>query len=176
MLPPGHAATGYLVAATIIQLFPNTLPQSEIHTFLVWGFVLGCLPDIDMFFAFAKTKSLVIQNDKAPHRRFITHTPFFWLIVSAIVFLITQNFALSLLFFLCPLSHFFLDSIEDEIRWLWPFSKKLYRMKKSPEDLALPPQNFFSYWKKFIVWYVYNRTLTASLEVALILRFLFLLR
>lgn len=168
MLPPGHAAAGYLVAAGIVQLFPHAVPQSAVQSFLGLGFVLGALPDIDMFFAFAKTRSLVIQNDRAPHRAYITHTPLFWVVCGSVVYFFSDNGALALLVLLCPLSHLILDSIEDEVRWLWPFSKKWYRMKKSPTDLALPPQNFFSYWIQFVRWYIQNRTVTATLELCLI--------
>ncbi len=171
MLPPGHAAAGYLDAAGIIQLFPHAVPQSAGQSFLASGFVLGALPDVDMFFAFAKTRSLVIQNDRAPHRAYITHTPIFWAVCSGAFYLFSRDVSTALLLLLCPLSHLILDSLEDEIRWLWPFSQKFYRMKKSPADLALPPQNFFSYWFKFLQWYVHNRTVTATFELCLIVVF-----
>lgn len=169
MLPPGHASAGYLVALGIASFFHISSPQAQS---LLWaGFVFGAIPDLDMFAAFFKTRSLVIQNDKKSHRTYITHTPIFWIGVAGIVAIITRDLALSLVILLAPLSHLFLDTVEDEIRWLWPFVKRPYRILRRTNDLTLPKESFFSYWKHFVAWYVKNRTITAVLEAVLILVF-----
>lgn len=173
MLPPGHAAAGYLVAMGIGVVFPSA--GSDMASLLVFGALCGALPDVDMFAAFAKTRSLVIENAKQSHRAYITHTPLFWFALAVVVFAATRDVAIALLVFLCPVSHLLLDSIEDDIMWRWPFSSQPYRIFTSTHDLDIPRQDFFSYWRKFLCWYITNRRLTAMLEAALVLLCIFLL-
>lgn len=171
MLPPGHASAGYLVALGIVSLFHMPLSNPETQRLLWYGFAFGAIPDLDMFAAFFKTRSLVIQNDKKSHRTYITHTPIFWIGVVGITVIITRDLVFSSIVLLAPMSHLFLDTIEDEIRWLWPFVKKPYRILRRTNDLTLPKESFFSYWKHFVVWYIKNRTITATLEAIFILVF-----
>lgn len=172
MLPPGHAAAGYLVSAGVLSAMgvPYNTPAAQ--TILALGFMFGALPDVDMFFAFAKTRSMVIENAKQSHRVYITHTPIFWFAIAVVVFAATRDITIAPLVFLCPLSHLLLDSLEDEIMWRWPFSSQPYRLFKSTHDLDIPRQDFFSYWKKFLWWYWSNRRLTAILEIFLLFFFL----
>ncbi len=172
MLPPGHASAGYLVAVGVVSLFHLSLNDSTTHSLLWLGFLFGALPDLDMFLAFFKTRSWVIQNDKQSHRRYVTHTPIFWLCVAVLIGAVTHSFEIFLITLCAPLSHLFLDSIQDEIRWLWPLSKKSFRMFRSKEDCVLPKEHFIGYWIKFVAWYLKKRTLTAVLEVVLITLFL----
>lgn len=172
MLPPGHASAGYLVADLIISLL-HIPPSDPAAPALVWaGFVFGAIPDLDMFAAFFKTRSMVIENDKQSHRLYITHTPVFWICAALVVFVLTRDVPLTLIVACAPLSHLVLDSIEDEIRWLWPLSRKAYRLIIR-EDLSLPRESFFSYWKKFVTWYVQKRTITAVCEAVIVGMFLF---
>lgn len=166
MLPPGHSAAGYLVAVGI----GVTLPQagSDTASLLAFGALCGALPDIDMLAAFAKTRSLVIENEKQSHRAYITHTPLFWIVMALFLLLISGSASFALVVFFAPLSHLFLDSLEDEIQWLGPWSKKGTSLLKRKKTLAIPRQDFFSYWKKFLFWYWVNRRLTATLEIILI--------
>lgn len=166
MLPPGHASAGYLVAIGIGVALPQA--GSDTVSLLAFGALCGALPDIDMLAAFAKTRSLVIENEKQSHRAYITHTPLFWIVMALFMLLISANASFALIVLLAPLSHLFLDSLEDEIHWLGPLSKKGYVIFKREKALAIPRQNFFSYWKKFLLWYITNRRLTAMLEIILI--------
>ncbi|MBI4252558.1 metal-dependent hydrolase [Candidatus Uhrbacteria bacterium] len=166
MLFPGHAAAGYLVGVGIVAL---TASHPDSTSMFLWiGAVCGAMPDIDMFAAFARTRSLVIENEKQSHRAYITHTPLFWAVMAFFMFLASRNALFALIVLLAPLSHLFLDSLEDEIQWLGPWSKKGYRIFKSRKDLAVPRHDFFSFWGKFLFWYWTNRRLTAALEIALI--------
>ncbi len=175
MLPPGHASAGYLVALGIASFFHVSLYDPQAQDLLWAGFIFGAIPDLDMFAAFFKTRSLVIQNDKKSHRSYITHTPMFWIAIAGITAVIMRDLALSLVIIFASLSHLFLDTIEDEVRWLWPFVKKPYRILRRIEDLTLPKESFFSYWKHFVVWYIKNRTITATIEAATVLLFFSLL-
>lgn len=172
MLPPGHASAGYIVALGVVSFFHLPPNDPSTHVFLWLGFLFGALPDLDMFFAFFKTRSWVIQNDKQSHRAYVTHTPIFWLCVASLAGGLTHSFVIFFITLCAPLSHLLLDSIQDEIRWLWPLSKKPFRMVSSKEDLALPKERFFGYWIKFLMWYIQKRTLTATLEAVLIMLFL----
>jgi len=174
MLPLGHASAGYAVAAGILSFFhvPSSDPSAQ--TMLWYGFVFGAIPDLDMFAAFLKTRSWVIQNEKQSHRRYITHTPLFWGVVAGVAFLFTHNGVLASLLFFAPFSHLLLDSLEDEIRWFWPLSKKSFCMIKHTGELSLPKESFFSYWTKFCVWYVTKRKITAICEIILIVCFVVL--
>lgn len=163
MLPPGHAAAGYLVAFGILSAV-SVGAGSDIRSLLWLGFMMGAILDLDMFAAFAKTRSLVIENQKKSHRTYVTHTPLFWIVIGLITFLITRNVPAALIVILAPLSHLFLDSIEDEISWLWPFSSKGFRIVQRKKDLDIPRQAFFSYWIQFLAWYWIDRRLTAVLE------------
>lgn len=173
MLPLGHASAGYFVAVGIGVALP--LAGSDTVSLLAFGALCGALPDIDMLAAFAKTRSLVIENEKQSHRAYITHTPVFWIVMALFMFLVSGHVPFALIVLLAPLSHLFLDSLEDEIQWLGPWSKKGYAIFKRKKALAIPRQDFFSYWKKFLFWYWVNRRLTAMLEIALLLLSFFLL-
>ncbi|MDP2630177.1 MAG: metal-dependent hydrolase [Candidatus Uhrbacteria bacterium] len=175
MLPAGHASVGYLVALGVVSLLRVPISDPLAQTLLLAGFVFGAIPDLDMFVAFFKTRSLVIENEKKSHRTYITHTPIFWTGASGITALITRDPALSLIVLLAPLSHLFLDTIEDEIRWLWPISKQSFRLITPKENLVLPKEPFFSYWRHFVVWYVKNRKITATLEAVMVLLFIIVL-
>lgn len=167
MLPSGHAAAGYLVAVGIGVVLPQA--GSDMVSLLAFGALCGALPDIDMLAAFAKTRSLVIENEKQSHRAYITHTPVFWIVVALFMLFVSSNASFAIIVLLAPLSHLFLDSLEDEIQWLGPWLKKGYSIFKRKKALAIPRQDFFSYWKKFLFWYIKNRKLTATAEMVLLI-------
>lgn len=168
MLPFGHAAAGYLVSVGILSASSDALNVQEAQAMLMFGAALGALPDVDMFAAFIKTRSLVIENDKQSHRAFITHTPLFWVGAGIFAYIFFNNLAVAGIIALAPLSHLFFDSLEDDVRLLWPLSDRGVRVFNRKRDLRIQAQDFLKYWRKFLWWYVRNRTLTASLEIVLI--------
>ncbi len=146
MVLPGHLAGGYLAARGLIAVFHPGFSSTEIDALLIIGTLAGELPDIDLaklYFdhKFAKPGR---TND---HRVYITHAPLFWLLISAIVAAI--GWACGSLFIewigLFILSgswiHLLIDSLEYGVMWLWPFSKKLFALKKEVpvEDIAARP-------------------------------------
>lgn len=168
MLPFGHAAAGYLASVGILSAGGVALNVQETQLLLMFGSALGALPDVDMFAAFIKTRSLVIENDKQSHRAFITHTPVFWLAAGTLAYLTFGNLAAALIIALAPLSHLFLDSLEDDVRLLWPWSNKGICMFKQKKDLHIPAQDFLPFWKKFLRWYWSERRFTAMTEILLL--------
>lgn len=168
MLPFGHAAAGYLASVGILSATGATLNVQEAQAMLLLGGALGALPDVDMFAAFIKTRSLVIENDKQSHRAFITHTPLFWIGAGMFAYIFLNNLAVAGIIALAPLSHLFLDSLEDDVRLLWPWSNKGICILKRKKCLYIPAQDFLPYWKKFLRWYWSERRLTAMLELSLL--------
>ncbi|MEK7122935.1 MAG: hypothetical protein AAB855_03705, partial [Patescibacteria group bacterium] len=57
--------------------------------------------------------------------------------------------------------------LEDEVLWLWPLSRKGYRLLER-RDLDISRDSFMAYWRTFLFWYLINRRLTAILEVVFI--------
>ncbi|MBI4599868.1 metal-dependent hydrolase [Candidatus Uhrbacteria bacterium] len=175
MLPPGHASAGYLVAFGVASFFHLFYGDPQTQALLWYGFVLGALPDLDMFVAFFKTRSLVIENSKQSHRAYITHTPVFWICVAVVAGVVTHSTIIFYSTLFAPLSHLILDALQDDIRPLWPWSNKPFRILSSHENLALSREPFFAYWRNFLAWYVKKRTITAALEAVLMLVFVVLL-
>jgi len=112
-----HIGGGIAVAAAVQHfVFKEEIAPS---TILVGAF-LGLLPDLDTFFALLFGKwSPGIQM--LSHHRYFTHTPFFYLIVSAIIWLVS-DWKWAILFLAVTLTHLVMDSwsTDDGIMLLWP--------------------------------------------------------
>src|SRR5689334_7113502 len=93
MLPPGHIAAGYLTTYALLKVTHAQLPPQQFNLLLSLGAFFGFAPDLDTFMSFAKAKSLILQDGKHSHRKFFSHAPLAWLIVSlAIIFLTNSVF------------------------------------------------------------------------------------
>ncbi len=118
-----HIGGGIAVAAAVQHfVFKEEIAPS---TILV-GVFLGLLPDLDTFFALI----FGIWSPGAQmlsHHRYLTHTPVFYLIVSAIIWLIS-DWKWAILFLAVTLSHLVMDSwsTDDGIMWLWPLRTEQY--------------------------------------------------
>ena len=175
MLPPGHIAAGYLAAEITLRTFHfNLTPQETQH--LIWlGTFFAFMPDLDFFVAFAKVRKLRIDNDKANHRRLITHAPFVWLVISIVFFVaLSTDFgrAASTLLLVGTWAHFILDS-EWGITWYWPFSDHLkpfsaeFYRKKYAESHPPKSLDFWKYWSK-LAWDYYRKP-QAWIEIILVI-------
>jgi hypothetical protein len=175
MLPPGHIAAGYLTSKVVISSLHYSLTSHQVKVLALLGTFIAFAPDLDFFYAFAKSKSFTIENDVVIHRKFLSHVPLVWLLAGlAVFFLAASPFykALGLLIWLCSWSHFILDS-EWGIMWLWPFKKRFYPFseeyyqEKYAFDNNPKEKTFFKYWWALVKSYYMSKS--GILEIITIL-------
>jgi len=163
MLPPGHIAGGFLAA----KLASVWIPELSGVKYLCLASLFGFIPDLDFFYAFAKSHKLTI-DEGINHRRFVTHAPLVYLVVFILWFwLFPTNRLIAITFILGTWSHFILDSVQgDGIPWLYPFRNKLYSLFRIYEfDYSEP--KFFKHWWSFTKQYL--KFPVATLEIAIII-------
>lgn len=172
MLPPGHAAAGILVAAVINKYFGLNLTPHEQKIMLGVGALFAFIPDLDMFYAFFRVGRFIQPVKKINHRKFITHTPLFWIMVGISVFYFNQNpfgFILALTIAFSAISHLFFDSLEYGVMWLWPFSKNQYAMFNSKLTHDYKENSFLDFWFGFLKVYATKMKPTFYTELVLLL-------
>ncbi len=157
MLPPGHIAGGYITAKLVIRSLNYNFTPHQIRELALLGTLFAFMPDLDFFYAFFKIKRAVIDNSKANHRKYFTHAPLTWLVIGLAVFFTSQSEfikTLGLLLWLCPWSHFILDS-EWGVMWFWPFSKRFYPFSEAYYHAKyaayqnITINGFWKYWYAF---------------------------
>ncbi len=171
MLPTGHIAAGYLTGYALLKFaHPNLTPIESQHL-VIWATFFGFAPDIDVFFVFFKTSSLLVAGDeKVNHRKYFTHTPILWLIPGLLIYFLGANVYIKfigLALWLGSWSHFLLDSIEHGVMWFWPLSHKAYALKNRDVRLVIPEKNFIKHSWQFLK--IYSKRLSFYLEVLIIL-------
>ena len=82
----GHLAAGYLLTYLILKTIHPSLSSADTNLILILGAFFSFIPDIDMIFFYFRQKFTKKVNHEDGHRAEITHTPFFWIIISLIVF------------------------------------------------------------------------------------------
>ncbi len=134
MVLPGHLAGGYLATTALLLLTHSSLPTSQMTALLIIGTLAGELPDIDLIpFYLANLRN---SPNVHSHRTYFTHAPAFWLIVSLVIaaagLIFKSSFVeyLGLVILAGTWSHLILDSIEDGVMWLWPFTKRCFALGK----------------------------------------------
>ena len=153
MLPPGHIAAGYLTAKVLTSSLQYNLTASQINELSLIGAIIGFIPDLDFFFAFAKIKAFRIDNGAVNHRKLFPHAPILWLITGLIIFFATSSDfgkALGLVVWLSSWSHFILDS-EWGIMWLWPATKRFFPFSQAYYSRKYQfkhkeEKSFWKYW------------------------------
>jgi hypothetical protein len=179
MLAPGHIAAGYLTAKIALKIIKPDLNTGEIDNLLLWGAIFGAAPDLDLSYntlhPAKKTINLADCRDDQSHRKHFTHAPLIWLaaflVILSIALAIKNVFSTSLaiLLWFCSWTHFALDSLEDGIRWFWPFNKKFFRVK----NIELLPENTsggnLDQFFRFLKQYTKKFKLTFYLEIVLVL-------
>lgn len=158
MLPPGHAAAGFLLAHAAIQLSGVQYSQTYTNDLLLLGAFSGFAPDLDMFWAFAKAKGFSFGKKDVNHRGSVLHTPLFWIGLGLFVGLAapgTFGILAGFIIAIGALSHLFLDSFKMGIRWLWPFSNKYYAFLYAGEHEHYQSKTpgFFNFWIGFLKTY-----------------------
>ena len=118
-----HVGGGIAVAAAVQHFVFN---QEITPSTLLVGALLGLLPDLDAIFALVLGKWSP-GAEMLSHHRYITHTPLFYLFLSA-VFWIVLDWTWAILFLMVAWTHLLMDSwsTDDGIMWLWPVNTKQY--------------------------------------------------
>lgn len=169
MLPPGHIAAGFLTAEALLKITHPDLPTAQTSQLLWWGMFFGFAPDLDSFISFAKERAFFVTNKKNSHRKMLTHAPLLWLAAGLAVVLFAPSlywkFA-GLLLWLGSWSHFFLDTIQYGIMWLWPFNSRLYAFTDTERDYQINRRDFFGYWLTFLKSYA--KQISFYLEILII--------
>ena len=173
MLPPGHVAGGYLVGYAFVRFIEPSLAIEEGRLLIFLAMTAAFAPDLDMFFSFFKVGGMRLATQSANHRLLFTHTPFFWIIVGTVTFFVLGATAMAariaFVITVGACSHLLLDSIQYGIRWIYPFSKRLYSIRDQGVEFDLPAEGFIAHWIHFLRVYAERFTLTFILEIVLIL-------
>ena len=173
MLPFGHIAVGYLATQVLLRLTGANFSAHETSQLLLIGTTIGFIPDLDMFYTFAKVKKFFITDiDKDDHRKYLSHIPLVWLALGFIIYFFGTNpFTkyVGLLLWLCSWSHFIFDSLGHGIMWLWPFSTRLIALDNRKFEEDKYPRNFFGYWLSFIDEYITKASMIFALEILFVL-------
>jgi inner membrane protein len=124
-----HIIVGLGMASAVPgSIFVTDLKQTIIY-FMVIVFA-SVAPDLDttksaisrLLFPF---KPLIYLVEKKYGHRTITHSFYFWMFVSVLFLIVTNNLYLSMLFSVAYLSHIFADIItESGVKAFYPFNKK----------------------------------------------------
>lgn len=171
MVLPGHLACGYLAALSTLAIGNPALPAEQSATLLVIGTLSGEIPDIDI--GWSLFRRYILGKNGGDHRKYFTHGPLFWLIVSAAISMIAtivsslflQYLALILAF--GTLGHFTLDSIDHGVMWLWPFSKRKFSLLGNRDESGKDKRCDMSYYWHFITE-EYPKTTSFRLEFILL--------
>lgn len=176
MLPPGHAAAGFLLAHAAITISGINLPPGQVNELLALGAFSGFAPDLDMFPAFIKAKSLSFSHGKVNHRDSLIHTPLFWILLGLLItaFSSTDFGKLAALVTAAGgLSHLFFDSFKMGVRWLWPFDNnyRAFIYAGTDHHYHKPQKTFFGYWLTFLKSYITDKSFrpTFLLEILLLI-------
>jgi hypothetical protein len=173
MILPGHIAGGYLATRALLSLSHTTLPPTEITALLVIGTLAGEGPDIDLIWYSFRHRVLKSQfNDD--HRKYVTHTPFLWLLACLIVvFFGWLTNSVFTEFIGCATlagswSHLMFDSINHGVMWLWPFSAKLFSLTDDPDpEVPGEPGTIKRYWNLIIMAHPKQATFYVEIIVTL---------
>jgi hypothetical protein len=123
MTPSGHAGAS-IVAAYVIErcVFNNEATPVTLGL----SALVGLLPDLDGLAALALSRYRPSRN-KLRHHEFLTHTPLFYLTLTAALWLVGMSRE-SVLFGILTFGHLILDSwgTDDGIMWLWPLNHRQF--------------------------------------------------
>ncbi|MBL8030518.1 MAG: metal-dependent hydrolase [Candidatus Doudnabacteria bacterium] len=170
MLPPGHIAAGFLTSVALVKLTNSSAEVSNINQFYLWGMFWGFAPDFDNFLAFYRMKSWWYKqgSDGGMHRKFYSHIPVLWLLVGVLAYVLAPSAywkTMALLMLFGSFSHFLLDSIEFGVKWLWPFSERLYALKNAGVNKEIRAEGFLNFWFSFLLLYKTRPTFFLELLV-----------
>lgn len=143
----GHGPSGFFMT-WLIRVLPENLKWKEAKTkyILLLGTVGAMIPDADLFYTY-------LFNASVSHREFVTHTPFLWLLLSLIAFVLLtitrkqQWIPYALTFTLAGVLHVLFDTITAQVRLFYPFSRDFMGIA----DLGIPFVNDNLLYINFVV-------------------------
>ncbi|MCX6715863.1 MAG: metal-dependent hydrolase [Candidatus Taylorbacteria bacterium] len=173
MVLPGHLAGGFLATKLLFFISGAIFTPAQTTILYVIGILASEMPDLDLITFFFEHKSLKLQKTDS-HRKYISHAPIVWLILSLLIVLVgyiignqfTSYIGWVILF--GSWSHFVFDSIEYGIMWLWPFSKHFYCLRTVPPEEIDDQKGTLGYYWTFI-WKYYVKFWTFYLEIIIIM-------
>ena len=171
MLLLGHLALGYLVTYFLLKFLNLGLSVADTHFILVLGTIFGAIVDLDFLSFFIKHKTLRLEKDVS-HRDQISHAPIVWLIIGLLIYFFSSDIlskTVGLVLFISVWGHFLFDTFEHGIMWLYPISRKRYRIFKEKEMKQTGKEGLVEhYWKFFIDFYPTTKTFWTELLVIII--------
>lgn len=156
-----HAPLGFIITYSTSKIWKEKLTKRETFWIFFIGILFSIFPDVDLFYYY-------FISSGETHRALITHTPFLYILLSLVVFLIGFIFKRSfvklvaLVVLLTSFSHLLLDSLGSGIAWLYPYNDLLYGFL----SFSFLSEGFYGQYLFAIVY---------SLELLFILTFLGLL-
>jgi len=125
MTPSGHAGAS-IVAAYVIERCAFNNEAAPVTLGL--AALVGLMPDLDGLAVLALNRYQPSKS-KLRHHEFVTHTPLFYLILTAALWLAGMSRE-SVFFGVLSLGHLILDSwgTDDGIMWLWPLSRRQFSL------------------------------------------------
>ena len=153
MVLPGHIAGGYITTQLVLYLGQPILNSGQLGALTIIGVLAGELPDIDLIrLYFDERKKSGAHKKNINHREYFTHAPMFWLLACLAIVgigLITSSTFVEYIGWLIlagTWGHLILDSIDDGVMWLWPFSKKTFGIFRGLKALEGGPHTMSHYW------------------------------
>ncbi len=115
-----HLAYPYIISTVVAKTIGIQLSLVDSIVLLV----SSVIPDLDYIFVWLKDRINKFSAEIPDHHTWITHTPFYYLILSVIITFISLS--TGILFFIGTFLHFIMDMFYtgDGVRWLRPFSNK----------------------------------------------------
>jgi hypothetical protein len=123
MTPIGHAGASIVAAYAIERCVFN---NEATPVTLGLSALVGLLPDLDGLAALA-TNRYRPSRGRLKHHQFFTHTPLFYLVLTAALWLAGMPRE-AMLFGALSCGHLILDSwgTDDGIMWLWPLNRRQF--------------------------------------------------
>ncbi|MFT4182886.1 MAG: metal-dependent hydrolase [Rhizobium sp.] len=140
-----HLPAGYILSKLVVE-------RDAFYKKSLVGVALACsvLPDVDLAYFY------LIDQRRHPHHDYITHTPIFWLAIAGILALglIACRRSTWLIFvaigLLSILLHLVLDTVAADIRWLYPFSDRVFNLVQVPALYQPWYLNFLFHWTSWV--------------------------
>lgn len=139
----GHLPAGYILSNIARERALNICAWKFV---LLTGLIGSVIPDIDLIYFY------LIDGRQTHHHSYITHTPFFWLIIYltsttlSILFKNKKALYLTGIFTASVLTHLLLDSITGKIYWGYPFSNEHLTLVDVEAKHSWWVMNFVLHW------------------------------
>lgn len=125
-----HLPAGYVCTRMLLSQTGATVSEVDRKIWFLAGMAASVLPDTDVVFYYLR---YFLTGERWPsHHAYVTHTPFFWLVILTALWIASRWFGQRRLRGAIGIAgvnlllHFLLDSIPNTIKWLYPFSDRTF--------------------------------------------------